>query len=133
MTWFGLSLPVIQQVPAKTAPWEREAGGTEILAIARAAERLGYRYVTCSDHVLVAASYAASMGATGCPEVKWLAPVRPGDRLRVRMKVLATRASRSRPDLGFVDARFDMFNAQDVPVMMLTSHLILGRRTSATP
>ena len=74
---------------------------------------------------------AASMGATGCPEVKWLAPVRPGDRLRVRMKVLATRASRSRPDLGFVDARFDMFNAQDVPVMTLTSHLMLGRRASA--
>ena len=76
---------------------------------------------------------AASMGATGCPEVKWIAPVRPGDRLRVRMTVLATRASRSRPELGFVDARFDMFNAHDVPVMMLTSHLMLGRRASAAP
>jgi probable F420-dependent oxidoreductase len=61
---FGLSLPVIQQVPARTAEWERAAGGAEILAIARAAERLGYRYVTCSDHVAVAASYAATMGAT---------------------------------------------------------------------
>ncbi len=71
---------------------------------------------------------SASLGATGCPEVKWLAPVRPGDRLRVRMKVLGTRATRSRPDLGFVDARFDMFNAQDLPVMTLTSHLMLGRR-----
>ena len=75
---------------------------------------------------------AASMGATGCPEVKWLAPVKPGDRLRVRMKVLATRASKSRPELGFVDARFDMLNAQDLPVMTLTSHLMLGRRP-ATP
>src|ERR1700733_6447947 len=27
---------------------------------------------------------SASMGASGCDEVKWLAPVRPGDRLRVR-------------------------------------------------
>jgi probable F420-dependent oxidoreductase len=61
---FGLSLPVIQQVPSRTADWEREAGGPEILAIARAAERLGYRYLTCSDHVLVAASYASAMGAT---------------------------------------------------------------------
>ena len=64
MSWFGLSLPVVQQVPAKTTDWERRAGGAEILAIARAAERLRYRYVTCSDHVLVAASYAPSMGAT---------------------------------------------------------------------
>jgi probable F420-dependent oxidoreductase len=62
--WFGLSLPVIQQVPAKTAPWERQAGGAEIVSIARAAERFGYRYVTCSDHVVVAASYASAMGAT---------------------------------------------------------------------
>src|SRR5882724_11070178 len=61
---FGLSLPIIQQVPARTAEWELGAGGGEILAIARAAERVGYRYVTCSDHVAVAASYAATMGAT---------------------------------------------------------------------
>ncbi len=59
------------------------------------------------------------MGATGCEEVKWLAPVRPGDRLRVRMRVLDTRASRSRPDMGFVDARFDMLNADGVRVMTL--------------
>jgi probable F420-dependent oxidoreductase len=61
---FGLSLPIIQQVPGRTADWERAAGGAEILAVAREAERLGYRYVTCSDHVLVAASYAPTMGAT---------------------------------------------------------------------
>jgi len=61
---FGLSLPIIQQVPGKTADWERAAGGAEILAIASAAERHGFRYVTCSDHVLVAASYAPTMGAT---------------------------------------------------------------------
>src|ERR1044071_8279424 len=61
---FGLSLPVIQQVPGKAAEWERGAGGREILAIATAADRLGYRYVTCSDHVRVAASYAPTRGAT---------------------------------------------------------------------
>jgi len=64
MTWFGLSLPIIQQVPAKKAAWEADAGGPEIATIARGADRLGYRYVTCSDHVLVAASYAPTMGAT---------------------------------------------------------------------
>src|SRR6195256_6754788 len=44
---------------------------------------------------------SSSIGATGCEEIKWLAPVRPGDRLRVRMEVLATRASARRPDKGF--------------------------------
>src|SRR3984893_16731673 len=42
---------------------------------------------------------SSSMGATSCEEIKWRAPVRPGDRLRVRMEVLATRASASRPDM----------------------------------
>ncbi len=71
---------------------------------------------------------SSSMGATGCPEVKWLAPVRPGDRLTVRMEVLGTKPSRSRPDMGFVDARFDTLNADGVRVMTLTSHMMFGRR-----
>jgi acyl dehydratase len=75
---------------------------------------------------------SASMGATGCPEVKWLAPVRPGDRLRVRVEVLDTRPSKSRPEMGFVNARFDTFNAHGVRVMTLTSHLIFGRRPPAS-
>ena len=74
---------------------------------------------------------AASMGATGCDEVKWLAPVRPGDRLRVRMEVLGTRSSASRPEMGFVHARFDTLNADDVRVMTLTCHLMLERRSAA--
>jgi len=72
---------------------------------------------------------SASMGATGCGEVKWLAPVRPGDRLRVRMQVIDKRASNSRPEMGFVNARLDMLNADDVRVMTLTPHFILGRRS----
>jgi acyl dehydratase len=74
---------------------------------------------------------SASMGATGCPEVKWIAPVRPGDRLRVRVKVLDTRASRSRPGMGFVNARFDMINAADQPVMRVTTNMMLERRAKS--
>ena len=74
---------------------------------------------------------AASMGATGCDEVKWLAPVRPGDRLRVRMEVLGTRASARRPQMGFVDVRFDTLNANDVRVMTLTCNMMLERRPAA--
>ncbi|MFN8644806.1 MAG: TIGR03619 family F420-dependent LLM class oxidoreductase [Candidatus Binatia bacterium] len=60
----GIGLPVVQQVPAQTQPWEGAAGPDEILAVARAADRLGFAWVTCSDHVAVPASYAPSMGAT---------------------------------------------------------------------
>ena len=73
----------------------------------------------------------ASMGATGCGEVKWLAPVRPGDTLRVRMHVVDKRASHSRPEMGFVNARLDMLNAGDVCVMTLTPHFMIERRPAA--
>src|SRR6202035_184128 len=43
---------------------------------------------------------SSSLGGTGCGEVKWLAPVRPGDRLHVRTHVIDTRVSKSRPDMG---------------------------------
>jgi acyl dehydratase len=74
---------------------------------------------------------SASMGATGCDEVKWLAPVRPGDRLRVRMEVLDKRSSARRPEMGFVNARFDTLNAEGVRVMTLTCQMMLGRRPAA--
>ncbi|MBX3025509.1 TIGR03619 family F420-dependent LLM class oxidoreductase [bacterium] len=61
---FGIGLPVVQQVPTQTQAWEGDAGPEEIVAVARAADRLGYAWVTCSDHVAVPAAYAASMGAT---------------------------------------------------------------------
>ena len=87
---------------------------------------------TCAIMMRIAADgfilESSSMGATGCEEVKWLAPVRPGDRLRVRVEVLDTRPSASRPGMGFVNARFDVLNAEDVRVMTLTTHLIFGRR-----
>jgi acyl dehydratase len=71
---------------------------------------------------------SSSMGATGCNEIKWLAPVRPGDRLRVRMEVIDKRPSASRPEMGFVNARLDMLTHDGTRVMTLTPHFMLGRR-----
>ena len=45
---------------------------------------------------------SSSMGANAVEEVQWLKPVRPGDALTLRVTVLETRASQSRPEMGFV-------------------------------
>lgn len=74
---------------------------------------------------------SSSMGAPGVDEVRWLAPVRPGDELIVRAKVTETRASISRPDRGFVRFEFEMQNREGAPVMTLTTNLIFGRRNGA--
>src|SRR3954470_8801958 len=71
------------------------------------------------------------MGSPGVDEVKWLAPVRPGDRLTVRSTVVETRASRTRPEMGLVNFLFEMFNQAGVPVMTLTTTSMFGRHTPA--
>ena len=54
----------MQQVPSQAQAWEAAAGAAELRQVARAADRLGFAWITCSDHVAVPASYAPSMGAT---------------------------------------------------------------------
>ena len=61
---FGLSLPIVQQVPGRAQPWEAGAGAAELLQVAQAADRLGFAWITCSDHAAVPASHLPSMGAT---------------------------------------------------------------------
>src|SRR5438477_4261887 len=61
---FGTSLPGVQQIPARAQAWERAIGGAQVLEAARAAERAGFDWVSCSDHVAVPACRAAVMGAT---------------------------------------------------------------------
>jgi acyl dehydratase len=76
---------------------------------------------------------SASMGAPGVDEVRWLLPIRPDDELRLRATVLETRASKSRPDMGFVRFEFELFNAKDERVMTLITSLMLGRREQVAP
>lgn len=63
MVHFGTSLPAVQQIPSRSRQWEREVGGAEMLAAARAAEDAGFAHLSCSDHVCVPVSRAAAMGA----------------------------------------------------------------------
>src|SRR5438067_619781 len=44
----------------------------------------------------------ASMGSPGVNELRWLAPLRPGDDLMLEVDVTDARASRSRPETGIV-------------------------------
>ena len=47
-------------------------------------------------------SKVATLPSPGVDELRWVRPVRPGDTLRVRVTVLETRRSRSKPDRGLV-------------------------------
>jgi len=71
-----------------------------------------------------------SMGAPGVDDVKWLVPIRPDDQLHLRATVIETRASASRPSMGFVRFAFELFNGQGERVMTLTTSLMMGRRSA---
>ena len=76
---------------------------------------------------------AASMGSPGVDEVRWHTPLRPGDSITLRATVLDTRASRSRPEMGFVAFRFELVNQSGTAVMTMTSSIMLGRRAAGAP
>jgi acyl dehydratase len=74
---------------------------------------------------------AASEGAPGAEEVRWVRPVRPGDRLRVRRTTVGARPSQSRPGMGIVDFAFDVFNQNGETVMTQRNAAFLRRRPAA--
>jgi len=53
----------------------------------------------------------ASLGSPGVSEVRWLAPLRPGDDLTLDVDVVETRVSKSRPDTGIVTFKGTARNA----------------------
>lgn len=59
------------------------------------------------------------MGSPGVDQLRWLRPVRPGDRLHARVMVLETRLSRSKPDRGTVLLRQEAINQDGEVVMSL--------------
>lgn len=76
---------------------------------------------------------SVGMGAPGLEELKWLRPVRPGDRLTTRHSVLEVKESRSRPDIGLVRFRFEVTNQNGQPVQEIVNWIILGRRGKVDP
>ena len=66
------------------------------------------------DHFV---SQRSGMGSPGIDELRWLKPVRPGDRLKVRSTVTEARRSQSKPDRGLVRVRHETLNQRDEVVM----------------
>jgi acyl dehydratase len=74
---------------------------------------------------------AASLGSPGVNEVKWLAPLRPGDDLTLEVDVTEARVSKSRPDTGIVTFRGVARNAAGQALCEMVSPIIISRREGA--
>ena len=71
---------------------------------------------------------ACSLGSPGLDEIRWKAPVRPGDALRVVAEVLESRPSSSRPDRGIVRILFSALNQRGETVATFIGNQLCRRR-----
>src|ERR1700687_3739610 len=71
---------------------------------------------------------SASLGSPGVNEVRWLAPLRPGDDLTLDIEVVEARVSRSRPDTGIVTFKGAARNATGAVLCEMVTSIIVRRR-----
>jgi acyl dehydratase len=72
----------------------------------------------------------ASLGSPGVNELRWLAPLRPGDDLTLDIEVAEARVSRSRPETGIVTFKGRVRNAAGVALCEMVSPIIVRRRAA---
>jgi len=72
----------------------------------------------------------ASLGSPGVNELRWLAPLRPGDDLTLDVEVAEARVSRSRPETGIVTFKGLVRNAAGVALCEMVSPIIVRRRAA---
>lgn len=73
---------------------------------------------------------AASLGSPGVDELRWTAPLRPGDDLTMDVEVLESRASRSKPEMGIVKFKVTVRNASGETLLAMITPLMIKRRAA---
>lgn len=71
---------------------------------------------------------ACSMGSPGVDELRWTAPVRPGDTIYTEAEVLEKRPSGSKPDRGILRMGYRMVNQREETVLTMSIVHILAKR-----
>jgi acyl dehydratase len=93
-----------------------------------------YRGLIASGHQTIGLAFAQfvrlglfkenSLGGPGMDEIRWTAPVRPGDTLHTTAEVVELRASKSRPDRGIVRVRLGTrVDGREVSSLVTTTFL----------
>jgi acyl dehydratase len=73
---------------------------------------------------------SASIGSPGVEEIRWTAPVRPGDTLTGRSTITDVQPSSKNPSRGTVFTTNEVFNQDGVLVMTLKARGYFARRPS---
>jgi acyl dehydratase len=71
---------------------------------------------------------SASVGSPGVEEIRWTAPVRPGNTLRARTTITAVQPSSRNPQRGTIFTTNEVYNEDGVLVMSLRARGFFARR-----
>ncbi|MDR5787048.1 MULTISPECIES: MaoC family dehydratase [unclassified Caballeronia] len=71
---------------------------------------------------------STSMGSPGLDNIRWIKPVRVGDSVRLTVRVLDKRVSKSKPDRGIVQTRWEAHNQNGELVLTVDSAALFGLR-----
>ena len=69
-----------------------------------------------------------SLGSPGIDELRWLAPVRPGDTIHAVARVIDVRASASKPDRGILRLGMRTVNQTGLDVMTCIATVFIATR-----
>jgi acyl dehydratase len=72
---------------------------------------------------------SASMGSPGVEEIRWTAPVRPGDQLTGRVTVTDVQPSAKTPGRGTVFTTSEVFNQDGTLVLRMKARVHFARRS----
>ena len=75
---------------------------------------------------------STSQGAPGVDQVKWKKPVLAGDTLTGKTTVLAKRVSRSKPQIGLITMRSELFNQRGESVFEFENTCMFLTREAST-
>ena len=74
-------------------------------------------------------SRTASLGSPGIDHIRWLKPVRAGDTLTYRRRVVESRASATRKGVGLVKHRWEAENQRGELVLTMEGWGLFGRKS----
>ena len=69
-----------------------------------------------------------SLGSPGMEEIRFLKPVQPGDTVSVHYTTLESRTSASRPNMGIIRFRGELWNQDGEQVLRVVGTGFFGRR-----
>lgn len=78
----------------------------------------------CDEYIV----RSSSIGSPGLENITWHKPVRPGDTLRVKSKILDKRTMDSKPTIGLVQNLWECLNQNDQVVASMTGWTMFLKR-----